>query len=477
MSMRLLLLGSAIVMGCLLCRPARAEEPRTSRYLGPVIGCLDTLMSEGTDRYGREHSPMFSSILDLKTHRIPENAPPLLPLQRKVDRAFPGGNLQHDLHTLLVMYHVSRLTGADRYQRAADAYMEFFLRRCASAGNGLFPCGEHVFWDFLKETIGGLPIHEDLGFVPAEFLDKLWAVHPQAVEKHIRSLERHFLPGDQWVWNRHAHVLEDRRPTKPAPFPRAGGFYLYQWIFLHTKTGDPEFLRLAKKTAAAGHGKPSSMMSLGLSALRANQLLGENSLPELDTNGRKALRLFLEDKSNDPRNGFISLFTVYERLEKGNPPDYRPDPNRTYGFWDLLFAGSGGYGFEGAERLATNCLCAHRMTGSREHLKFARDVCQYYLTHPRPKVDGIPPGKFAGLIAMALDLFDLTGEEKYLKYARTMADSAIDELYTGGLFRAATGAEYYEAGNGVGVLLMELLRLHLLDIGSDYQLPWNYDET
>jgi hypothetical protein len=39
-----------------------------------------------------------------------------------------------------------------------------------------------------------------------------------------------------------------------------------------------------------------------------------------------------------------------------------------------------------------------------------------------------------------------------------MADSAVDELYTGGLFRAATGAEYYEAGNGVGGLHHRYMR-------------------
>jgi hypothetical protein len=461
-------------------KPAALSIPNNTKYLAPVLGCLDTLIGEGTDRYGSEHSPMFCSVLDLKTRRMPDKAPQLLPGQRAADRAFPGGNLQHDLHTLLVMYHVSRLTGDRRYQQAADAYLEFFLRRCAAAGNGLFPYGEHAFWDFTKEKIGGLPIHEDLGQVPAEFLDHLWAIQPKAVEKHIRGLIGHFLEGPKWVWNRHASILDDKRPKAPAPFPRHGGFYLYQWAYLYTKTHDPQLLDWARKTAVVHDHTLHSMLSLGLSMLQANQLLGAEKLPEFDSAGRKFLQPFVEDKSNDIARGFISLFTMYEWLAQGHstrPKDYRPNPSRTYGFWDLLYTGSGGYGFLGAENLAIRCLCAHRLTGSRSHLEYARAVCQFYLEHPRPEIAGITPGKLAGQMALALDLYDLTREEKYRRFARDTAAFGLQALSSQGVVRAATGADYYEAANGVGLLLIELVRLHLLETGSDYPLPRSYNDT
>ncbi|NUQ65043.1 MAG: hypothetical protein HUU20_21475 [Pirellulales bacterium] len=457
--------------------PAAASAAPQTKYLEAVLGCLDTLIREGTDRYGSEHSPMFSSILDLKAHRMPEKSPSLLPGQRAVDRAFPGGNLQHDLHTLLLMDHVSRITADPRYRRAADAYLEFFLRRCAAAGNGLFPCGEHAFWDFNQEKIGGLPVHEDLGHVPAEFLDRLWAVRPEAVEKHIRALIRHFLEGPKWIWNRHANILDDKRPKQPAPFPRAGGFYLYHWVYLYTKTHDPQLLDWARRTAELHERTPHSVLSLGLSMLRANELLGNERLPEFDRLGRDYLQPLAEDKANDLKRGFFSMFTIYERLAQGDPKDYRPDPNRTYGFWDLLYTGSGGYGFLGAESMAIHCLCAHRLTGSPAHLELARAVCQFYLDHPRPDVAGITPGKLAGQMALALDLYDLTREEKYRQYARDTADFALQSLYSQGLFRAATGADYYEAANGTGLLLIELLRLHLLQTGSNDRLPWSYNNT
>ena len=83
-----------------------------------------------------------------------------------------------------------------------------------------------------------------------------------------------------------------------------------------------------------------------------------------------------------------------------HPPQARP--GRTYGFWDKVYEGSGGYGFVGAEKLALMCLCARRLTGSPKHLEYARDVADCYLTLTRPEDEPITPGKFAGLIAYVL---------------------------------------------------------------------------
>jgi len=464
----------AVTLGCVgqaaVAEPPTRSAPKTTRYFKATAGCLDTLIADCTDSYGKEHSPMFCSLVELKTHRIPKKAPPLLRQQRRCDRAYPGGNLQHDLFTILAMDHLSNLTGDDRYAKAADAYLEFFLRRCASVGNGLFPCGEHAYWDFVKETCP-YPTHEDLAFVPAEFLERLWAVNPKAVERHIRALTMHFLEGDQWVWNRHASILSDKRPTRPAAFPRHAGFYIYQWAFLYGKTRDPKLLQLARKTAEANKGRSPaslSMISLGLSLLRTNQLLGDAAAEDFDRFGRRCLAPIIRLPQNNPKDARILTFVPYKQKVK---------PGRTYGFWDKVYEGSGGYAFVGAEKLALMCLCAHRLTGSKEHLQYARDVGNAYLRLTRPKDEPITPGKFGGLVALFLDLYDLTGEQKYLAFARQNADWAVDELYAEGLFRAATGKDYYEAANGVGPLMIELLRLHLLLTENKYPLPRYYAET
>jgi hypothetical protein len=211
------------------------------------------------------------------------------------------------------------------------------------------------------------------------------------------------------------------------------------------------------------------VLSLGLSILRANkELLGNEANADWDTFGRECLGPIVEATKNQPRKGRILIFV---------PPGEEAQPNRSYGFWDKVYEGSGGYAFVGAEKLSLMCLCAYRLTGSEEHLQYAMDVWDAYQTLPRPEGEPITPGKFGGLMALSLDLHDLTGDAKYLTFARQNADCAIDELYAHGLFRAATGKDYYEAANGVGPLLIELIRLHLVLNSIDYPLPRYYAET
>jgi hypothetical protein len=448
-----------------------------SNYLQIVRSCLDTLIDKGTDRYGSEHSPMFSSILTLDTQRMPDVAPPLLPGQRANDRAFPGANLQHDLHTLILLREFSRLTGDSKYSTAADAYMGFFLKRCAAWGNGLLPYGEHAFWNFRTEEVQQA-IQENLGLVPPDTLEWMWSLNPAAVEKHIRRLEIHFLapPEVVWdpktadlVWNRHAGIKSLDRPKEPAAFPRAGGFFITEWGFLHTKKPDRALLDISLRTARASKGTNMSLTSLGICLLRTNAMLQTHAVPEFASLGKQLCDRILDDPEDHPSKGIIG---VYTKVFAGA----RTAGSKTFGFWDLTYAGSGGYGALGAERYALMATQIHRLTGSPRHLELAREIGEFYLQQSIPKDEGISCGKFGGMIALMLDLHDLTRDPRYLRLAEEIAETAASTLYANGLIRAATGADYYEAANGAGILLTELLRLHLIISGVANNLPRCYND-
>ncbi|MGI9429506.1 MAG: hypothetical protein ACR2NM_12665, partial [Bythopirellula sp.] len=467
----------------------------STRYLQATTDFLDTLIERGTDRYGPEHSPMFAAILDLRTGDMPRRPPPLLAGQREADRASSGANLHQDLLTLTTMYHLSTWSGNQRYAEAADDYLEFFLDRAAPIGTGLFPAGEHAFWDFFEEDVSR-PIHQDLGLVPEEFLERMWEINPQAVENHLRAHLNHFFDLDRWYWNRNVSIF-DASPEKIRSIPRHGGFYIYQWSWLYKKTGDPELLDWARRTAEVhwAFRDPTTglipyyvegdltrlddpdhpvaelpnTLALGTSILRANELLGADALPRFDEIGAEYVQQVLQG-GHDPSRGIINL-TMHT---DGQP--YQGDLPwiHQYKFWDSAYPASGGFGFGLPERFVNQLLNAYRLTGNDAHLQFAVDFWDYYQELTPPEDHPITPGKFAGLIALSLDLYDIVGEAKYLQFARQTADAAIDQLLVNGLFRAALDADYYEAANGAGALSMELFRLHLVETGDSYALPTNY---
>ena len=123
-------------MGEKIVYPGEPYDPAKG-YLYYARTCLDTLIAEGTDRYGETRSPMFASLLDMETHAIPDDAPPNVPGQRSGDRTLRGGNLFHDVMLLRACDAATALTGDPKYRDAASAYLAFFLEHCPQPGEAL----------------------------------------------------------------------------------------------------------------------------------------------------------------------------------------------------------------------------------------------------------------------------------------------------------------------------------------------------
>ena len=207
-------------------------------YLHYARSFLDTMIREGTDRYGPVQSPMFASLLDMETHRNPEDTPANVPGQRFGDRTIRGGNLFHDVMLLRAADYLTDLTGETKYRRAATEYLQFFVTHCRQP-TGLFAWGEHAHWDFYREAPGHTT-HEFLGGVPAAFWQRLWDVVPGAVRGEADGLLNHVVNLESFAFDRHADI---RRPLPtPRPgrmgyldFPRHGGFYIHLWTFMHSR--------------------------------------------------------------------------------------------------------------------------------------------------------------------------------------------------------------------------------------------------
>ena len=152
-----------------------------SDYLAAVRAYADTMIKQGRDRYGKQPSPLFASALDRQSYRI--GTFPSIDGVREHDRALTGSNPYH--HT--VLYHMlislSEVTGQKSYQRAAHQALQFFVQHTQNDHTGLFTWGEHAYWDFFTEGIGGKGIHEING--PWPYWDIFYAKDAGASRKFV----------------------------------------------------------------------------------------------------------------------------------------------------------------------------------------------------------------------------------------------------------------------------------------------------
>ncbi|MBT6148583.1 MAG: hypothetical protein HOH74_24325, partial [Gemmatimonadetes bacterium] len=98
-------------------------------------------------RLAGDHEGLMPSMIDLDGQDMLIEAPPAIPGQRDGDRSFRGSNLVHDEATLATLYGLARARGRTDFAAAADRYLERFATHCAPTPTGLFPWGEHAFWD------------------------------------------------------------------------------------------------------------------------------------------------------------------------------------------------------------------------------------------------------------------------------------------------------------------------------------------
>jgi uncharacterized protein YyaL (SSP411 family) len=99
------------------------------------------------------------------------------------------------------------------------------------------------------------------------------------------------------------------------------------------------------------------------------------------------------------------------------------------------------------------------VTSDRQSLEMARRALALYQGQKRPKEASIYA--MAHALNLALDLYDLTQEQKYLDYARRLGDDALTNYWNGRLFRTRPGSDQYDARLATGDLAAGLLRLHL----------------
>jgi hypothetical protein len=465
------------------------------RYLAAVVEFLGTLIEKGTDRYGKKHTPLLCLALDPETYSPPK--PP-----RKVDREYAinfeylnrdfgyywqshmhGSDLIYDQGTIRALYAATEVTGDAKYGKAADAYLDFFLENMVSEQTGIFGWGEHIFWNvYLDHLIGGCfrTSGRHSFFYGHELeqwttiYDVLWDKDPEKTRVEIEAIYDYKVHDyDTFICNRHSDYYSGRCADL-LTFIKHTGLFTHAFAFLNSKTGDPKYLGWAKKMSDVFWNIRDPKTNLIRGCVERNEPQDQF----VTASGLALLALFLmrayqwspDDGMLDKAHAYLKAYDKYCRADdEGNfraavrtdGVDTKPGEFETYS--------------EGPIRIAKAAALAYSLTRDSAMLGLA-DAVVGNLT-PEMTFDTLVERSLisdevearAGGLSAAIDLYEITGEPKYLAKARALADDAISRFMYKGLFVStmklypegdtSARTRVYDARTGAGWLALNLIRL------------------
>jgi len=477
-----------------------------------------------------EFEGLFPSIVDLRTLRMPEELPSKIAGQRNEDRAHPGSNLMHDKYVLGTMFGLGQSRDHGWMREAADRYINRFATHCTNTTTGLFPWGEHAFWDVRNDRIGNSfplaydwwtnpAIHDHLSATPFWLWEKLYEFNPRCVERFAEGLDYHWREGEPLEYCRHANIEIKERPPREGrscDFPRHGGFYIMDWSFAYLKTGRADFLNqilrmldywwqkrdqasgllpLESKTppeitAIYGLSSPGQAMSLAMSLFETAEHLSHCVVPNGMRNSDAGERILRPARNHkyEERNDLASLAaTMRERaavyagsflaLPHDLENDVWVDCTRletgeivgTMGCWGSVYGGGTAAG------AARTCTAFYRMTGNEQFFRFAECVGRRYIREPIPEAATVPVVDAGLVIALFADLYDISRERQWLDYGLNLAGDFLPVYFAHDLPRGEAHIDYYDSQMGTGIFLQALARMALLaedpdncPLGPDY---------
>ncbi|MEZ5945038.1 MAG: hypothetical protein R3C18_26935 [Planctomycetaceae bacterium] len=465
-----------------------------SPYLTVVRRTVDVILENGRDTYGDQHSEMIISVLDRRNGKPLQRLPQPSQGIRHSDRVGPGGsnaNLQQDLYR--TMLHLSRLTGDARYEQAARAALQDFIRITQHPDTGLLAWGEHLYWNCLEDRLGDLDpnkTHEPKKkFVS---FDLLYDLEPERTLKYARGLWDHQI-ADQATGNFSRHAKYDRHdPRRDYDFAKEGGYFIDTWSRAYAVTQKDEFATATRVLTQRYLNRMSSLGHISLDStnrpewfqtspsLYAVALAAEctNAAERMDAESAVLLRqlasaqdkafLSMPHRPDDSARGFVS----YADTESGQPKPV--DAKKSDGFsrhWGL------GYGVHSTAMIALLCNTRQQQQGDsepgEEYRRLVVEAATLYLTEqPDPVTDDLWAGEYGTVIFTLLAAHRISHDSRYLDRAIALADDAIQVFWDKDkpLPRASSKTDYYDVVTGSDTLILALLAVHEQITSNDPQI-------
>ena len=478
-----------------------ALEPKelSSDWRKYVTKCLDTLIEHGRDVYGPVKTMMLMAVIDVRTLEAPEK-PDLYDNYIRTEgrpnhgRRSPGGsNLWLDMPTVRTMYCLSKITGDKKYSQAADHYIDAAFKSAINS-EGMLYWGSHSYYHAYRDAPGGDGLHEILILHPA--WEQMYRVDPEATRREVDAIwEWHIIDPKTGSNNRH----NDKGRTGVGSFGFSSGSFAIAFSFMYSVTNEQHYLEKAKKVLDwhLSHRNPETNLisdshgpwhPAGASGAHASQMIrcyemtGDEYFLDAATTYIKAYDKYGWDEQAGTYWGMLELDGTH--LPEQAPGFTLDDPA---GYWyptgHVNVWRTSMYAYELPLIAAQASIYAYEQSGDNESgrdpelLKIAlhwSEVIEKDLP-PHPgrrwrtmlekvlpdvlKTNGTYAENYGRAISFFVHLYRATKYGKHLHIAQTLAKEAVDKLYENSLFKGHPAKPYYEANDGVGLLLYALLEL------------------
>ncbi|WP_154855013.1 hypothetical protein [Cyclobacterium xiamenense] len=466
------------------------EDKKKDELVEIVKAYADEMIKNGRDSYGNTHSPLFAAALDRATMRLgtTESFGEILGV-RESDRSLGGANPQEDRSLYAILYQLTAITADEKYAREADKSLKFFFDHCQSPETGLMAWGEHLYWDFHQEAVGGTDMHEINGEWP--FWDQCYRLAPDASWRFALGLwDNQIDSKETGDYSRHARW--SRRETYQGfEFPRYAGQMISTWADAYVREENKEKIRRgdlihAISTVVGRMEDNSKIAESGyLIAGRAEQ--GDHiNVVWLSSNLEMARCLWDAAKQIKPFDKELAM--RMEELAIQQDLDFHRTAHLISeggGFTVTLHAKTGeprhrsmnipytaiwatGYGYSTHADLGV-LLFARYLQLKETHPQLADKyktlivaAAEQYLSASPDENELQKPEAFAKVVEHMINTYQLTGEAKYLRRAEYFAWLGIDLFLAGGnpLPMATNQHDHYEAITGGPDFIYALLHLY-----------------
>jgi hypothetical protein len=442
---------------------------------------------------------MLVAILDVNTLTSPQTVP--LMDDSYYDggnnrRSVGGANFWYDQETIRSMYRLSSMTGDPHYAAGADRAIDAVFNNAIRGDTNMPAWGSHMFYNIFSDQCAvhtySQPMCETLVY------DAQWGrlydrrpTQTQTIVDRIWNLS--VVNHTTGQFNRH----DDGQHG--CDFAFAGGSYISAFASMYNKTQDPTYLNraLTVENWHWSHRNQSTNLVADAPCLGNSRYDGSHCFTTvtgpyawqlLNAYEQTGNTMFLNHataylKAYDQYGWDPQAGTYYAELNlNGTPVPYVPkssgydawEPTGYVDMWKgtlydyefpLIAAESTVRAYELTHDPALLAASQHWAMAIQQNLPIKigyRWAEELLAEMPNwATTGGSYAEDYGRVISFFVHMYDATNDPGYLDIAKEVGQDAVDKLYVNGIFRGHAAKPYYEATNGVGVLLDAMLELDI----------------